>query len=469
MKHRFGIVGLVIASGLAAGLPGCGKSSPAERALASSQMAMKNLHAGVTPAPAETRRSTQQKVLADLRGAVDGLTGGAQVAGLMLLSEAQAGLAQLDAEAATAAAARLSAGVRELRAAAGLYASQAALAGALSNFDVSGDRDALGEQARSIESELASASQEKRRREGELAALEAKSAGLLEEARSLRAEESRVRAEAAGMAASARAPELERARLISRQADGLEKEAAQTRALAGQVGPLIAVADLEIERLTTQKSLLATASKEITARESARTEQSASARRGAEEAAGQVAATLARLESIRSEAFTGSFDGAAQGYRQAIGSAKRALSVQGVSDNRTTAQIAVGGLEQSLGGLEETRARALETYVLALEWIAGLEPALAQHGEVESALTGAREGALQANGAALEMFESARNTYQSSGARGDLAERVEKLLALLPGARSAEETPLEDDSMPPEPAPEGEVAPEEGASSPSGL
>ncbi len=470
MKHRFGMVGLAVLSGLAGGsLVGCGGPSPSERAHRDSRKAMAVLHSGVTPAPTETRRATQQKIVADLRGAADGLSGGEQVAALTLLSEAQAGLAQLDAEQATAAAARMGFGVRELRAAGGLYASQASLSAALGSFDVGADTRALEEQAKSIEGELASAMQEKRRREGELAGLETRAEGLLGRARALREEESQVRSEAAGMAASSRAPWLERARLISRQADALEKEAAETRAMGGQVGPLITVAGLEIERLSTQKSLLATAAKEIDARKTAREEQSASAARGADAAAAQLSGVLAGLERLRGEEFARSFESAAQGYRQAIGSAKRATGVGGVSEHRTTAQIAMAGLEQSLGALEVTRARALETYGLALAWIMELEPALAQRGEVEAALLSVREESSRAQASAGEAFESARRSLQSAGARGDLAERVDKLLALLPSARVPEPVsePEPDPEMTPGDSENG--APGETGEAPSGA
>ncbi len=464
MKQRVGIVGLVVACGLASSLAGCGRSSPSEQALRTARRSMATLHAGVTPAPTETRRATQQQVVSDLRGATDQLKGGSQVAALILLSEAQAGLAQIEAERATALASKFGSGVLELRAAGRLYASQAALAKALSTFEGETEISGLESQATSIEGELASAMQEKRTLEGRLASLEGKVGELLGKAKALRAEESQVRADVAGMPASSRAGSLERARLISRQADALEKEAAQTRAAAGQVGPLVAVAGMEIERLTTQKSLLVTAVKEIRARKSAREEQAAAARKAADDAASQTAQALASLEALRTGEMRSSFDGATQGYLAAIGSAKRATSVAGVSDNRTTGQIAVAGLQQSLGGLEETRARALDQYEATLAWLNGVDTEMPQKDGVSAALSSVREEESAAQAAAGEAYEAARSSLQSAGARGDLAERVEKLLALLPATAAAPapapapETPVEpsqDEAAPePQPAPE---------------
>lgn len=457
MKHRVGIVGLSVACGLCVAVGGCGRESSADRALRSSRQAMATLHAGVTPAPTETRRTTQQKVVADLRGATDGLKGGSQAAALMLLSEAQGGLAQIEADQATAQAAKLASGVRELRAAGRLYASQAALAQALSTFEGVSEIADLEKQATGIEGELASAMQEKRALEGRLQALDGKAGELLSKAKGLREEESKVRGDAAGLPAASRAEALERARLISRQADELEREAAQTRAAAGQVGPQVAVADMEIERLTTQKSLLGTAVKEIGSRKAARDEQAAAARKGAEAAADQTAQALASLEAVRTGEFARAFDAASQGYGAAIASAKRAAGVSGLENVRTTGQIAVAGLQQSLAGLEETRARALEQYEATLTWLSTIEPALSQRESVSSALAGVREEQSKAKTAAVDAYEGARSSLQNAGARGDLSERVDKLLALLPSAAPAPAPEMTPETAPEELAPSDET------------
>lgn len=442
--------GLRLGAGLAltaSVLAGCGRPSAEEEALGKARRAMLAMHAGSAPAPAQARRAVHQDVLKTLQNIPERLQGsGAQASAWMLISQAQSGLALIDAQTAMDLDRRALNLITEARAMAELFASHSAFAAAIEAKDFGPDIAGLTKTMTEIDQQAGEAIAAKLASEKKVADLTAAANAKLAQARSEREKEQKAKAEAQSAPASTRSALFDRAFAMGRVADGLEREAADIQAQANLIRPQVGVAELDIERAERQKQLLALSRKDIEGRAAQAKEQAAQVRAEAAKAAADFAARLKAIEELRAGDQAKAYDAAIAGLNQAQQSMKKAAAAAG--EGKTPMAVAVGSDAQTLGDVQASRARATAALRDLVLWASTLKPALPESAGLAALAASLGEARSAASASAGTQYDAARSAYAGSGARGETADRLKAVGAMLPGAPPPEPPPA-----PAEPAP----------------
>lgn len=409
---------LVIAAGLAAGafLAGCDGETATSRAVDQSQMQMLAVTSGEVLTPASVRNDVYQKVLSNLRPVADAGTSSQNAAAALLMSQAQAGLAEGPlGEAAELEAISLHA-LTEIRSMLSQWLVMSAAAEAAGSFDPGPELNSIQTQVRDRQRVITEAEATRTQVEARVADLRRQSQTKSEQARSLQQEAARLRQQVANQTAVQGEQTLTKAREISRRADALEVESAELEARAEQIEPEVVDARTRVEGIRDQLKRLEEATAEVQARAARARDEASRARAEAAKVAQEIHAAFGRLAELRSGELAQRYQAASSGFESAAATARRALS-----ENRVAANMLIGSAQQSLGDLHWSRAHGLGFYHETLEALVQAQPPLPQAQQYRQQAQQVAEARREAMNAATEAYSAAHAAYGMAGSHDRLA------------------------------------------------
>lgn len=410
--------------------------------------------AGANPVPTLSSRAQDlKKIIDDLKPLVERKDPSTSSAAGGLLARATAALGDLSARAAADEERQFLNQAHIVRAKLDQWISQNSVAKALESYNPSKDLAELDKQIADKGAQAQKLEGDKAAQEAKVAQIRAQAETLRGQAKARRTDEANLRKQGEGMSQTARADLVTRAAAISREADALDRQAAETMALADKEAPVVAELANQAERWRRQADALAKAKTDLEQRMNVARQQAAAAKADAQKVGAEIKTELATLESRRNAADM-PMNEAVKNFTAAVRQAKDA-GKDAPRDTRTALGISAGTFQQSLGDVLSTRARAMASYSDLMRALAGAEPALPEASELSSKATKASEDAKSAREEAKKAYESAKSAYESSGASGDVKAKLEQLKtameALLAEPKAAEPAPAGD-------APAGEAA-----------
>lgn len=415
---------------------GCDQRSQAAEALAQSQRELTTLGLADGLSASDARREKVYKdVIARLQPVAGEGNESQSGAASALLAQAHAGLGEIHTDRAVEAAGRAMAQVRLLGSLIDRRDGHVALVAAMSAYDPSSDAAALRSQLSERRTELSTA----QARVGELAAriagLEATLAEHTGAASSLRAEEGELRARSLDAEQGERLSVVERAVEKQRGADAAEGKATGVRAQIALVAPELAAARTVVERVEKQIKFLQDGEKQIKALQAADREQAQVNRGAADEAGQELARRAEELGTHFKEQVEPEFDAAFKSFAAAL---RAASSAKGAGPNdRTLAQLEKARIQQSLAGAHRSRAIVQSIRADVLGELARAQPSI---GGAESFASGASEASAAAAvsyAAAAEAYAAAIEALGSAGGRGELSEKLERIVRDIEAVRSS--------------------------------
>lgn len=441
---------------LAAGflVAGCDEDNAADRALESASIKLASLAPRGQRAPiASLQEKTFKDVVSSLQSVASGGTKSQAAAAAILISQAQAGLAEIPASRSAALERECIHLGTTIRATLSQWHTFTAMAAGAAKFDPAKDLAALDANEREIDSQIASENSRKTKIEAEVARLGQAAAAKADQARRRQAEAGQIKQRVPNESATAGEQLLIQASAISREADQLEVQAARFEAEAAKVAPQIDEVKLSLERLTRQKALVGSARDDLRKRDQAAKAQAAEARASAKKAADDLAAQVDQLVTLRTKDLAASNDEEIAALEASSASARKALS-----QDRTSAQLAVGAAQQSLGDVYWSRGRGLETHAALLTSLAAAGVPNADALKAQAAK--AEEDAKTAYAATVEAYKAAHEAYQAAGAKGDAEARMRRVSESLNKAVRAASGGQADLGLSEAPPPEEAAAPD---------
>lgn len=402
-------------------LSGCGDDQ-AERALAQAEVQLSSINQfGSTPPPSiENRRKIYSSVLSSVSAIGDKAGSGQQAAASLLKARAQAGLAQIQAAEAAGGESAFLADAIAARSVLDKWISQNATAAALEIYDPAQSLAEYDTQIADKSREADQAMAAKVAQEKRVADIQAEAQGVQLQARAARERETQVRARAQGVAAVERSGIIQEAAERRREADQLDRRAAELLAHAAAEAPKVAELELQANRLNTQQALLRQAQSDIRARYEASRQHAAGAREDAKAAGARLAELLTSLGTAR-DALAPASDDAVSGYAKAVASAKQAASLG--RDTKQSSTAAAGSFQQSMADAMATKALGMDRHARLLEAAANVQPPLsgAQFWKEKASAARASSNAIASEVKAA--YEAAVGLFESSGG-GDKAKGV---------------------------------------------
>jgi len=410
----------------------CESEDPVSVSIETASMELRSLNPTGGPGPsASARRERYQAALSELKSPGGTPSAAQQTTIALMTAEAEAGLAIIPLSEAFDIERAVLADIREADALLAEWRSHVLSESTSLMYDPS-------EELAEIDDEIAQRDADITLAEGVKVAIDDRIRGLTEqidqnmaEASEQREIEARLRTEARATSAVEGAELIKTARAHQRVADALEVESEKLQARVDQLEREAAEAQLEIDRLRTQRQLLGKARADVQQRAQAASEEAAQAAREADEAASELATVLQRIEQARSSssAMSEAYDDAFAGLERALSAARRA---QGDQKARSAAKTAMGAIQQTLGAAHDARARGIRAHVNLLESLVeeGAElPGSAAHGAL---LEQARSDLAAEEQAAADAYAAARSDYESAGLRNqEDRDRIERLNSML--------------------------------------
>lgn len=450
---------LALVCGGAASLMGCSGETDAQAAVRQARHRVHALNSGSAPASPSHRLEVYRDLQTRLNAAVGELEGSEAAAALALLGEAQTGIAEISAAEAATLDHQLLSLVAQARSAASLFHSQSSLAVAMESYDPAKTLEELRESGRDFQADLVGVQAKRDALQQRLDELTTAAAARAAEGRTLRLEASQIRRDAMDQDPASRASAAQRSFEVARRADALDREAAELNAAAAVVRPQLATADIDILRWNRQIELAALARTNLQSAVDARLAQAGAARAAADEAASRFDKLVQQIEALRAGDSATAYDAAASAYTSGIATLRRASQAVTRPDAKGPQALALAQAQSGLADVQRSRARTLEVVADLFAVVAEMSPALpnaANYRELAAAILVKSDELLAA---ASEQYANAQASLASSGLRGDLRERVDRVGAALTeaSARMSGETPPAPDEAP---APENQPAPE---------
>lgn len=433
-----------MALALATAVGGCDDGrAAADATLAQARRDLAALNVGGTNPPSDrARAAVYAKVLREVQPITTAGLPAQQTAAKRLVAIVQEGEGQLDFDRAAALAREAVDTMLAAQAILDRRQGQLALADALVAFDPSAEREALRADDAARQKELGEAEATRASLEKELAALRKEAEAHRAEAKALREQEGAARARALDAPADERLAIVEEAVGIQRRADGADREASLALAQVDRKAPEVEAAKSEVARLAKQRDFIALALKQLDARAAVGTEQAAENRGQAEEAARQLATMIAQIDEQMKGPVAQEYGRAVQSLESAERS-QRAAPGQGVE--RTSTQLALGRIRQTMADVERARAYAWGTFGALLTRAVDVKPPLPSSAEYRAMADAALATAREAIAAAAESFGQAAEGFASAGGGAEMAERLQrtadKLKAIQAGLAGAAQPP----------------------------
>ncbi len=480
---------------------GCGRDA-GEQALSDASITLASLNAGVgTPMPRETVAKGLQEVIAELQPLTSG-SGAVAADASLLVSSAQRGLGLQTAGEAVRLQRRGLSRLPMIRAQLEAWTMHNAAATAASAYDPAPEFARIDESVRARQGEAERERANKAAIDAEVSGLLGQVAGRLAEAATLRGTAGELRLRIPGVSETEGLALTEQIRGLTREADRLEFEARGLKTQADRKNVDLRAAEVAIAKLEAQIDLLARSRAAVQTRQSAAQEKAAAARGAAQQAANALAALVdtatgpvppgldevmaavggelelspeeifgagpAALTPFMEETLAPKIADAARQLETAASTARKAGTLR-----RSGSQVAVGEAQQSLGDVRWAEANGLDAYAQVFEELVSAQPSLPSAAEYASRARASREAALAAKQAAYDAYQAAVQAYEGSGAKGDVAGRIEEVgrklnaISKVVGkgvvdaeALSALDEPIEEEPVAEEPEPEEEPAAE---------
>lgn len=453
---------MVLICGSLAGLSGCDSRSESDRILAQAGDVINAINIqGANPAPSIKRRGDELRaVIAKLKPLVDAKDPTTAGAGQLMLARAYGGLGELAAKAAADEERQFLNQINVVRAKLDQWVSQHAVAASLNVFDPTKDLAELDAQMAKRTEEVAKLTADLAKQEAEVAKIRAQAAAFKSEAQTVRQQETAVRARGENLSQTARADVIREAVEVSRRADGLERQAGETEALADKEAPVVVEIKNQIERVNRQKDSLQKAKQDIQERAAAARKQSAEATAEANKVGTEITTALTALNAKR-EAADGPTQEAIKQFTLAASTSKSS-GTDAMRDARNAASASSAMFQQSLGDAHATRARSLTVHASVLNALATATPPLPGASDLSAKAKKAGDEAKAARESAITAYKAASAAYGGAGAKGEAKARFEELTKALE-ALEKEPVAIPAGAAKPSGDAAGDLAPEQAA------
>lgn len=457
---------LALVCGGAASLTGCSGESDAQAAVRQARHRVHALNSGSAPASPSHRLEVYRDLQTRLNAAVGELEGSEAAAALTLLGEAQTGIAEISAAEAATLDNQLLSLVAQARSAASLFHSQSSLAAAMESYDPAKTLEELRDSGRDFQADLVAVQASRDALQQRLDELTTAAGARASEGGTLRLEAAQLRRDAMEQDPASRAEAAQRSFEVARRADALDREAAELNAAAAVVRPQLATADIDILRWNRQIELAALARTNLQAAVDARLAQAGVARAAADEAAARFDQLAQQIEALRAGESATAYDAATSAYTSGIATLRRASQAVTRPDAKGPQALALAQAQSALADVQRSRARTLGVVADLFTVVAEMSPALpnaSNYRELAASILAKSDELLAA---ASEQYTNAQASLASSGLRGDLRERVDRVGASLTEASarmSGEPLPAPETA----PTPEGEPMPEGASETPA--
>ncbi len=403
---------------------GCDESGPLGAALDDATVQLTALSPGGTaPATPAYKVEVLNGVITKLKANADRGTPSQNAAALILIAQAQAGLAESPASDAAEHQRVMFNLLTGVEGALAQWQINNAAAEAASGYDPAPALAEIEAESEDRDEAVARAEARKTEVDASIKRLLDEAASTAETAKGRRATQADLANQVAGESAVRGEELIKQAAAIGREADALEAGAADLEAQAAKIAPESDEIMLAIQRLTSQRSLLDQSKAEILARAAA---YAATARTALQEAAKDAA----EIEKIVGELQQASEDGAAaynkavEGYQAAAATAAR-VTMDPVA--RPQAKLTEGSAKQSLGDVHWARAHGLARLIESIDALANAKPPLPQAAAYKAMAEEARESRAAALEGATEAYQDAFEAYEGAGAKGEAQDRMDRV------------------------------------------
>mgnify|MGYP000290361362 CR=1 FL=1 len=376
---------------------------------------------------------------------------GQAAAANLLLARGYAGLGEISAQEAARLEAGASLQISPIRAALDQWLSQNAAADALAAYDPASDIAQIEKQIGEKQKLADDARAGKDRQLTVISGIEKQAAELTDRSKAMRQQEAQVRGRATSVSETARLELITEATRIRREADQVEKEAANLLARVALEQPKADTQQRGIDELTTQIQLLRTDKDNLRQRADQRAAAAKRARDEAQTAATRLAQMLASLDTVR-ESLNGPTDAALGAYEKAVGAARKAG--QGSRDAKAHSAMTAGNYQHAMADTLATRVRGQAAYADLIGTLARATPALPGAAELATRAAAATAAAEASRTAAAEALLAARDHYTSASASGDTKDRLEALEVAMNALLGTQPAPTEGAAPAPD-APDG--------------
>ncbi len=412
---------------LAAG--GCDESGPAATALDKATVKLTALSPGGT-APATPAYKVQilNEVITSLKANAERGTPSQNAAALILIGQAQAGLAETPATEAAEHQRVMFNLLTGVEGALAQWQINNAAAEAASGYDPAPALAEIEAESKDRDEAVARAEARKTEVDASIKRLLDEAASTAETAKGRRATQADLANQVAGESAVRGEELIKQSAAIGREADALEAGAADLEAQAAKIAPESDEITLAIQRLTSQRSLLDQSRAEIVARAAAYAATARTARQEAAKDAVEIERIVGELQQASSEGGAGAYNKAVEGYQAAAATAAR-VTMDPVA--RPQAKLTEGSAKHSLGDVHWARAHGLARLIETLDALANAKPPLPQAATYKAMAEEARASRAAALEGATEAYQDAFEAYEGAGAKGEAQDRMDRVLERL--------------------------------------
>jgi hypothetical protein len=369
----------------------------------------------------ELKDKTYKSIIASLQNLGPNATASQKASAAILTSQANSGLAAgLTQDASDKERDALNQ-ITPIRAALDQYLVYNSRARA-ANFDPTPELTALDKEDQDRQQKIAAAKAHQADIETRVNNLKNQAKTLADQGKAKQNEAALLRQQAVSQSATAAEKLLLQANQIGREGDKLEVDAANLAVQAEKIAPEIPAATLEVQRLTSQRELLAKAKQDVQKRDQTAKADATAARAEAAKSAEQIASLLKSLDDLRSGDLAKLTDEAVATYTKAAAGAKSANA-----EMRSTATLTTATIQQSLGDTLWQKAHGLASYAEILSALAAADPALPNAESIKAKAKQAADDRDAAATAAAEAYQAAKAAYAASGATGETKQRMEAL------------------------------------------
>ena len=440
-------------------LGGC-QRDPADEALDQASIRLASLDVGLgTHMPPQLTRDKLHQIITDMEPLIAASSPQAGDASV-LLAMAQRGLALQDS-------ADLAQRERELvnlfpktRARLHAWVMNNATATATATYDPTPEFDDIASQVLARQKDIATQEARAKEIESQISNLLEQVSTRLGHSADLRKQAGALKLQIPDVSATEGLALAKQVRELGRQADTIEFEARDIKNKTDQLRLDDRAVIQEIKKLKIQIGLLSSARSAVEKR-AQQAEKTAAQARGLAQLAGDAISEL--LESPDTgiiglrESLDTDYDPIISQLETATRSAR-----SGTTARRSSAQRAIGQIQQSLGDVHFAHALGLESYANLLDEITDATPALPNAAQYADRASQAKEAAIQARTHAFDAYTAALSAYEATGARGDVKDLIDQAnnklreLAGRVGAGAVDAQALEDlqNSMADETAPD---------------
>lgn len=285
---------------------------------------------------------------------------------------------------------------------------------ALLEFDPQPELADLDRQIAELNREVTQGRADKSALEQQVAALRSASNAAMAKAREQRLLQSQLEQRVASVTAVEGAELMRKALEHRRMADGHEAQAADIDAQAASVAPEVPAAQLNIDRLLGQITLLEEGKAQVNRRATLKRERAGASNSEAQQVATAIADGVAQVRALHPGDLASRYEDAERFFRAAVTAADRAASV-----SRAEAAVAKGEALHALGGTLSAKSQGLAAVAEMLSRLGEATPALPQAQQYASAAQEYRSFANDARVAAGEALKGAVDAFRSANLSGD--------------------------------------------------